>query len=370
MTTNNQIWLSFDNIWWSWLSFWLSLDRQNDNQNDNQVTPKIPLKARVGTRENQSTLASIARGAPARSWRRTSRSHALFAVARRGRERGATRLARARCGAMGGLKLTFKLGPKKPPSDGDGGSGATAPAAPARARALPPDPPPGSAASFRRGARTGGGDVAGAAAGARPKVPMALLKAKLERERAAAAGQGSPSTSAPSDGATMRGVPKALAMRGVPRALQAAAAGRPAPGVASGKVEKKVKRPVPAGATTLPGKPSIKSQAREPPGGRSPRLHLPPPSAAAALKGRLRLVGRGRSPEIVRPVASAIAARAQTKRKRPPRARTPMARRSGMGTTDPSHAHAGGVPGRCGARVGARARASNRRLNRRRCSTW
>ena len=49
---------------------------------------------------------------------------------------------------------------------------------------------------------------------ARPKVPMALLRAKLERER----GGRSPGASA--DGPVMRGVPKALAMKGVPKALQ------------------------------------------------------------------------------------------------------------------------------------------------------
>ena len=251
-----------------------------------------------------------------------------------------------RCGAMGGLKLTFKLGPKKPPSDGDGGSGATAPAAPAApARALPSGPTAGAPHPFAAGARTGGGDVAGAAAGARPKVPMALLKAKLERERAAAAGQGSPSTSAPSDGATMRGVPKALAMRGVPRALQAAAAGRPAPGVVSGKVEKKkVKRPIPAGATTIPGKPSIKVKLVSRPAG-----GLAPPSAAAAaaaaLKGGYDSWGEDDPPRSSGPSPAPPAARAQTKRKRPAAGEDSDGASLGMGTMDASHAHAGGVSG-------------------------
>ena len=41
----------------------------------------------------------------------------------------------------------------------------------------------------------------------------------------------------------MKGVPKALLMKGVPKALQGG--GKPAPGVSSGKVEKKkVKRPI------------------------------------------------------------------------------------------------------------------------------
>ena len=245
---------------------------------------------------------------------------------------------------MGGLKLTFKLGPKKPPSDGDGGSGATAPAAPARA--LPSGPTAGAPHPFAAGARTGGGDVAGAVAGARPKVPMALLKAKLERERAAASGQGSPSTSAPSDGATMRGVPKALAMRGVPRALQAAAAGRPAPGVASGKVEKKkVKRPIPAGATSLPGKPCIKVKLVSRPAG-----GLAAPSAAAAaaaaLEGGYDSWGEDDAPRSSDPSPAPSAARAQTKKRKRPAAGEDSDRASlGTGTTDPSDGYAGGFPG-------------------------
>ena len=79
------------------------------------------------------------------------------------------------------------------------------------------------------------------------KVPAALLKAKLERERAAAGAASRSAGATPSEGATMKGVPKALLMKGVPKALQGG--GKPAPGVSSGKVEKKkVKRPIPAGS--------------------------------------------------------------------------------------------------------------------------
>ena len=81
---------------------------------------------------------------------------------------------------MGGLKLTFKLGPKKPASDGgEGGSGGSAPSAPART--LPSGPGGGAPHPFAAGARTGGGDAGASPSGARPKVPAALLKAKLER---------------------------------------------------------------------------------------------------------------------------------------------------------------------------------------------
>jgi hypothetical protein len=83
---------------------------------------------------------------------------------------------------MGGLKLTFKLGPKKPASDGgEGGSGGSAPSAPART--LPSGPGGGAPHPFAAGARTGGGEAGASPSGARPKVPAALLKAKLERER-------------------------------------------------------------------------------------------------------------------------------------------------------------------------------------------
>ena len=55
---------------------------------------------------------------------------------------------------MGGLKLTFKLGPKKPASDGgEGGSGGSAPSAPART--LPSGPGGGAPHPFAAGARTG-----------------------------------------------------------------------------------------------------------------------------------------------------------------------------------------------------------------------
>ena len=169
---------------------------------------------------------------------------------------------------MGGLKLTFKLGPKKPAGEGAPGSGASG-SAPEKAkakRALPSGPTEGAPHPFASGARTGGGaggEVGpGASDGARPKVPMALLRAKLERERAAA---GSPGASA--DGPVMRGVPKALAMKGVPKALQQGqpaassqmSGGGGALGVASGKVEKKkVKRPISAHVATLPGGAKVK----------------------------------------------------------------------------------------------------------------
>ena len=140
---------------------------------------------------------------------------------------------------MGGLKLTFKLGPKKPASDGgEGGSGGSAPSAPPRA--LPSGPGGGAPHPFAAGARTGGGDAGASPSGARPKVPAALLKAKLERERAAAGAASLSAGGAPSEGATMKGVPKALLMKGVPKALQGG--GKPAPGVSSGKVEKKKSR--------------------------------------------------------------------------------------------------------------------------------
>ena len=169
---------------------------------------------------------------------------------------------------MGGLKLTIKLGPKKPAGEGAPGSGASG-SAPEKAkakRALPSGPTEGAPHPFASGARTGGGaggEVGpGASDGARPKVPMALLRAKLERERAAA---GSPGASA--DGPVMRGVPKALAMKGVPKALQQGqpaassqmSGGGGALGVASGKVEKKkVKRPISAHVATLPGGAKVK----------------------------------------------------------------------------------------------------------------
>ena len=166
---------------------------------------------------------------------------------------------------MGGLKLTFKLGPKKPASDGgEGGSGGSAPSAPPRA--LPSGPGGGAPHPFAAGARTGGGDAGASPSGARPKVPAALLKAKLERERAAAGAASLSAGGAPSEGATMKGVPKALLMKGVPKALQGG--GKPAPGVSSGKVEKKkVKRPIPAGAGSVPGLPGVKIRLVSKPGG-------------------------------------------------------------------------------------------------------
>ena len=64
----------------------------------------------------------------------------------------------------------------------------------------------------------------------------------------------------------MKGVPKALLMKGVPKALQGG--GKPAPGVSSGKVEKKkVKRPIPAGAGAVPGFPGVKIRLVSKPGG-------------------------------------------------------------------------------------------------------
>ena len=166
---------------------------------------------------------------------------------------------------MGGLKLTFKLGPKKPASDGgEGGSGGSAPSAPART--LPSGPGGGAPHPFAAGARTGGGDAGASPSGARPKVPAALLKAKLERERAAAGAASRSAGATPSEGATMKGVPKALLMKGVPKALQGG--GKPAPGVSSGKVEKKkVKRPIPAGAGAVPGFPGVKIRLVSKPGG-------------------------------------------------------------------------------------------------------
>ena len=166
---------------------------------------------------------------------------------------------------MGGLKLTFKLGPKKPASDGgEGGSGGSAPSAPART--LPSGPGGGAPHPFAAGARTGGGDAGASPSGARPKVPAALLKAKLERERAAADAASRSAGGTPSEGATMKGVPKALLMKGVPKALQGG--GKPAPGVSSGKVEKKkVKRPIPAGAGAVPGFPGVKIRLVSKPGG-------------------------------------------------------------------------------------------------------
>jgi len=166
---------------------------------------------------------------------------------------------------MGGLKLTFKLGPKKPASDGgEGGSGGSAPSAPART--LPSGPGGGAPHPFAAGARTGGGEAGASPSGARPKVPAALLKAKLERERAAAGAASRSAGGTPSEGATMKGVPKALLMKGVPKALQGG--GKPAPGVSSGKVEKKkVKRPIPAGAGAVPGFPGVKIRLVSKPGG-------------------------------------------------------------------------------------------------------
>ena len=164
---------------------------------------------------------------------------------------------------MGGLKLTFKLGPKKPASDGGGvGSGGSAPSAPPRT--LPSGPGNGVPHPFAAGARTGGGEAGASPSGARPKVPAALLKAKLERERAAAGAASRGAGSFPSEAATVKGVPKALLMKGVPKALQGG--GKPAPGVSSGKVEKKkVKRPIPAGA--VPGLPGVKIRLVAKPGG-------------------------------------------------------------------------------------------------------
>ena len=166
---------------------------------------------------------------------------------------------------MGGLKLTFKLGPKKPASDGGGvGSGGSAPSAPPRT--LPSGPGNGVPHPFAAGARTGGGEAGASPSGARPKVPAALLKAKLERERAAAGAASRSAGATPSEGATMKGVPKALLMKGVPKALQGG--GKPAPGVSSGKVEKKkVKRPIPAGAGAVPGFPGVKIRLVSKPGG-------------------------------------------------------------------------------------------------------
>ena len=151
-------------------------------------------------------------------------------------------------GDMGGLKLTFKLGPKKPAADaGEGGSGAYAPT-----RSLPTGPGDNAPHPFAAGARTGATGDAGAFGGdnGRPKIPMALLKAKLEREQAAlAAASAAEAAARVSQGAgTMKGVPKAL-QKSQNSAL----------GVASGKVEKKkVKRPIPAGALGVPGLPGAK----------------------------------------------------------------------------------------------------------------
>lgn len=157
---------------------------------------------------------------------------------------------------MGGLKLTFKLGPKKPAADaGAGGSGGSAPSS--APRSLPSGPGGNAPHPFASGARTGGAPAGSGPDGGRPKIPVALLKAKLERERTATEAALASAGGVPSGTNTMKGVPKALLMKGVPKALQKASASLP--GVRSGKVEKKkVKRPILAGAQAVLGLPGVK----------------------------------------------------------------------------------------------------------------
>ena len=151
----------------------------------------------------------------------------LFGVSRRSRSRGlptacahvppgvrAAYHRHAMSGKPGGLKLTFRLGAKKPPpppqdggNESGGGAGATAGGGGGSeggggggggvSRELPSGPTAGAPHPFAMGARTGGGGggTAGGGGGgggggnddppARPRVPSGLFKVKMVRETTA-----------------------------------------------------------------------------------------------------------------------------------------------------------------------------------------
>ena len=163
---------------------------------------------------------------------RSSRARASLRTTKIKPRRRPRKIAQRPAG-MGGLKLTFKLGPKKPPADGDG------------------DKPPPSGGG-------GGGDLA--ALKAKLEREQAQLRSALEKEAKAKAAKGAVAAAAKAVASdapapVIRGVPKALVMKGVPKALGGgggsanAATKEKIHAVADGKVgKKKTKKPVVANA--------------------------------------------------------------------------------------------------------------------------